>query len=99
MIALNAAFDQQLLLADEGYESGSDTINLPTPLRKMPRIHHVSDIEHALFDPEPVTPWNHYELHPDQYTDDCCLVHQMMTTPQGSLHQFLEQLQQVLQNT
>ena len=36
VIALNAAFDQQLLLADEGYESGSDTINLPTPLRKTP---------------------------------------------------------------
>ena len=32
VIALNAAFTQQLLLADEGYESGSDTIDLPTPL-------------------------------------------------------------------
>ena len=32
IIALNAAFNQQLLLADEGYESGSDTIDLPTPL-------------------------------------------------------------------
>ena len=31
VIALNAAFDQQLSLADEGYESGSDTIYLPTP--------------------------------------------------------------------
>ena len=50
--------DQRLLLADEGYESGSDTINLPTPLRKTPRIHHVSSIEHASFDPEPVTPQN-----------------------------------------
>ena len=58
MITLNAAFDQQLSLADEGYERGSDTINLPTPLRKMPRIHHVSSIEHAAFNPEPVTPWN-----------------------------------------
>ena len=47
MIALNAAFDQQLALADEGYESSSDTINLPTPLRKMPRIHYVSSIKHA----------------------------------------------------
>ena len=56
MIALNAAFYQQLSLADEGYESGSDTINLPTPLRKTPRIHHVSSIEHASFNPEPVTP-------------------------------------------
>ena len=36
VIALNAAFDQQLSLADEGYESGSDTVNLPTPLRKTP---------------------------------------------------------------
>ena len=32
VIALNAAFTQQLLLADEGYEGGSDTIDLPTPL-------------------------------------------------------------------
>ena len=31
-IALNAAFTQQLSLADEGYESGSDTVDLPTPL-------------------------------------------------------------------
>ena len=58
MIALNAVFDWQLLLADEGYESSSDTIDLPTPLRKTPRIHHVSSIKHALFDPESITPWN-----------------------------------------
>ena len=56
VIALYATFDQQLLLADEGYESSSDTIDLPTLLRKTPRIHHVSSIEHASFDPEPVTP-------------------------------------------
>ena len=36
VITLNAAFDQQLSLADDGYESGSDTVNLPTPLRKTP---------------------------------------------------------------
>ena len=52
VIALNAAFTQQLSLADEGYESGSDTVDLPTPLRKTlpyttclawkmhPSIHH-----------------------------------------------------------
>ena len=56
MIALNATFDWQLSLVDEGYESGSDTINLITLLRKTPRIHHVSSIEHASFNPEPVTP-------------------------------------------
>ena len=52
------------MLADEGYESGSDTIDLPTPLRKMPRIHPVSSIKHALFDPEPVTPWNTLQTPP-----------------------------------
>ena len=55
VIALNAAFDQQLSLADEGYESGSDTIDLPTPLRKTMRIHHISSMEHASFDPALVT--------------------------------------------
>ena len=58
VIALNAAFDQQLSLADEGYESGSDTVNLPTPLRKTPRIHHVSSMEHASFNQAPATPTN-----------------------------------------
>ena len=40
VIALNAAFTKQLSLADEGYKSGSDTVDLPTPLRKTPHIHH-----------------------------------------------------------
>ena len=56
VIALNAAFDQQLLLADEGYESASDIINLPTPLRKTPHILHVFSMEHTSFIPVPTTP-------------------------------------------
>ena len=56
VMALNAAFDQQLSLADEGYVSGSDTIDLPTPLRKTPHIHHVSSMEHASFNSVPTTP-------------------------------------------
>ena len=32
--ALNAAFEQKLALEDEGYESSSETVNMPTPLRK-----------------------------------------------------------------
>ena len=55
VIALNAAFDQQLSLADKGYESGSDTIDLPTPLRKTPHIPHISSKEHASFNPVPTT--------------------------------------------
>ena len=46
ILALNAAFTQQLSLADEGYESGSNE-DLPPPLCKTPCIHHVSSIEHA----------------------------------------------------
>ena len=56
VIALNAAFTQQLSLADEGYESGSDTIDLPTPLQKIPHIHHVSIMEHTSFNPVSTTP-------------------------------------------
>ena len=37
-------FDKQLLLADEGYEGGSDIINVPTLLRK----HHESTMFPAL---------------------------------------------------
>ena len=51
IIALNAAFNQQLSLVDEGYESGSDTIDLPTPLQKTPHIHHISSMEHTSFNP------------------------------------------------
>ena len=56
VIALNAAFTQQLSLADEGYESGSNTADLPTPLQKTPHIHHMSSMEHASFDPAHTTP-------------------------------------------
>ena len=56
IIMLNAAFTQQLLLVDEGYESGSNTINLPNPPWKTPCIHHVSSMEHASFNPVPTTP-------------------------------------------
>ena len=55
-IELNAAFSQELSLADEGYESGSDTVDLPTPLWKTPPIHHISSMEHTSFNPVNTTP-------------------------------------------
>ena len=44
---LNAVFEQELALEDEGYESGSENFNMPTPLRKMPHsiliwLHHTA---------------------------------------------------------
>ena len=56
IIALNVAFTHQLSLADEGCESGSNTIDLPTPLRKTPHIHHVSSMEHTSFNPVTTMP-------------------------------------------
>ena len=56
VIALNAAFTQQLSLVDEGYKSGSNTADLPTPLQKTPHIHHMSSIEHASFNLAHTTP-------------------------------------------
>ena len=55
ILALNAAFTQQLSLEDEGYESGSNK-DVPTPLHKTPHIHHVFSLEHASFNPIHSTP-------------------------------------------
>ena len=63
MTTLNAAFEQKLALEDEGYESGSENFNMPTPLRKTPKIHHVSSIENASFDPDSVTPCSTGQSH------------------------------------
>ena len=54
VIALNAAFTQQLTLADEGYESGSDASDLPMPLWKT---SHTPCIQHG---PCILQPCTHY---------------------------------------
>ena len=36
---------------DEAYESGREHLNIPTPLRRTSRIHHVSSDENISFDP------------------------------------------------
>ena len=36
MTTLNAAFESKLALEDEGYDSGSENFNIPSPLRKLP---------------------------------------------------------------
>ena len=55
MTTLNAAFESKLALEDEGYESGSENFNIPTPLRRTSKIHHVSSVQNMSFDPDPVT--------------------------------------------
>ena len=53
---LNAAFKSKLTLEDVGYESGSESFNVPTPLRCTPKIHHVSSDDNISFDPS--TPYS-----------------------------------------
>ena len=38
LTTLNDAFEQELSQEDEGYESGSESLNIPTPLRRAPWI-------------------------------------------------------------
>ena len=56
MTRLNATFESKFTSEDEGYESGSQNFNIPTPLWKTSRIHHIASIENASFNPVPVTP-------------------------------------------
>ena len=60
---LNAAFEQKLALEDEGYEHGSENFNIPTPLRRTSKIHHMSSVKNTSFDPDPVTPCSTGQSH------------------------------------
>ena len=58
MTALNATFESKLALEDKGYDSGSKNFNIPTPLRRTSKIHHISSVENASFDPNLVTSYS-----------------------------------------
>ena len=46
---LNNAFETEIAQEDEGYESRSESFNIP--LRRAPRVYHVSTMEESSFDP------------------------------------------------
>ena len=48
---LNNAFKTEVTQEDEGYQSGSEKINIPTPLNRALRVYHVLTMEHLSFDP------------------------------------------------
>ena len=56
MTTLNAAFESKLALEDDGYESSSENFNIPIPLRRTSKIHHVFSVKNVSFDADPVTP-------------------------------------------
>ena len=69
---LNNAFETELAQEDEGYESGSESLNIPTSLSRALRVYHVSTMEGLSFDPAnlgqlPTTPEHHEEHSPWGY--------------------------------
>ena len=56
MTMLNATSESKLTSEDKGYKSISENFNIPTPLQKTFRIHHISNIKNASFGPILVTP-------------------------------------------
>ena len=46
---LNNVFEAELAQEDEGYESGSESFNIPTPLSRALRIYYVSTMEELTF--------------------------------------------------
>ena len=60
---LNATFEHKFALEDKGYGGGSENFNIPTPLRWVAKIHHVSSAENASFNPIPVPPQTSRDPH------------------------------------
>ena len=54
MTTLNDAFKWELALEDRGYESGSESLSIPTPLYRAPHLYHVSACANLSF--RPATP-------------------------------------------
>ena len=55
-------FKKELMQGDEGYESRSESLNIPTPLRRAPLIYHISTSENLSFNH--TTPLTTGEQHP-----------------------------------
>ena len=53
---LNATFESRLALEDKGYQSCSESFNIPTPLQKNIQDSPCFQHQKASFDPVPVTP-------------------------------------------
>ena len=94
MTTLIDAFEYQLTLEDEGYESGSEGLNIPTSLHSTPCLYHVSANENFFSDLLHHLRIRHTHLNDTSasalYTPAWCLV--MMKAPyQIAAHSLVEQ--------
>ena len=51
MTTLHVAFEQELALEDEGYESGREILSIFTHLHRSPCLQHVSASDNLAFTP------------------------------------------------
>ena len=61
---LNDTFEQELALEGKGYDSGSESVSIPTPLCRASHLYHVSASENLSF--APATPLTHQAYSPQQ---------------------------------
>ena len=81
---LHNAFETELVQGDEDYEKGIESFNIPTSLRRAPRIYHVSMLEDlslnpANFGPLPTAPEQHAEPSPHRYRGHSITHHQLVS--------------------
>ena len=63
MATLNDTFERELTQEDKGYESGNESLSIPTPLRRALQIYLISMSENLSFNP--TTPCTTAEDHPE----------------------------------
>ena len=57
LTTLNDAFERELALEGKGYDGGSKSLNILTPLHRTPYLYHISTGENLSF--RPATPLTH----------------------------------------
>ena len=62
LTTLNDTFERELTQEDEHYDSGIESLSIPTPLSRAPCIYHISMNENLSFNP--TTPLTTAEQHP-----------------------------------
>ena len=107
MTSLNDAYEWELTQEDEGYESGSESLNIPTPLCRTPWLYHISVSEYLSFNPAtPFTTVHPHWTHSPQWHRGNSSVHHSLTfssdkspsTDSSQLHAKAEQSSHVQQN-
>ena len=82
---LSDIYETEVAQKDEGYESGSESFNIPTTLSRLPRIDHVSTREELSFNPanfgqSPTIPEQHEESSSCRYTHCSFTCHWLVFT-------------------